>query len=104
MTLGKHLAQTWPVKWRQADCLRAVPRRDWPSLRARPGRPHLAVRTVEIDGKRYLWRDILKARREQVKAAKQPQATLFELKEDRRPASQTTGAGRYSEPTLFKVD
>jgi hypothetical protein len=62
------------------------------------------MRTVEIDGRRYLWRDILKARREQMKAANQPQPTLFELKDDRRPASQTTVAGRFTEPTLFKVD
>jgi hypothetical protein len=50
------------------------------------------------------WRDILKARREQVNAANQPQPTLFELEDDRRPASQTTVAGRFIEPRLFKVD
>jgi hypothetical protein len=62
------------------------------------------VRTVEIDGKRYLWRDILKARKEQVKAARQPQPALFELKDDSRPPSQTTAAGRFAEPTLFEPD
>jgi hypothetical protein len=34
----------------------------------------------------------------------QNQLTLFELKQDKRPASQTTVAGRYQQPTLFKVD
>jgi hypothetical protein len=59
---------------------------------------------INIDGKRYLWRDIVKLRREQRKAARQPQLTLFELKEDSRPASQRTAEGRFTEPMLFKVD
>jgi hypothetical protein len=62
------------------------------------------MRTVEIDGKRYPWRDVLKLRSEQQKAERQPQATLFPLREDQRPQSQQTAAGRYQEPTLFKVD
>ncbi len=61
------------------------------------------VRTIEIDGKRYQWRDILKMRREQTKA-RPKQGTLFELKDDRRPATQQTAAGRMQEPTLFPVD
>lgn len=59
------------------------------------------MRYVEINGVRMLWRDVLKMRREQIKAARQPQPTLFELKEDRRPSSQDTASGRYSEPLLF---
>ena len=70
--------------------------------RSRACRTHLIMRTVEIDGKRYLWHDILKARREQVKAAEQPQPTLFEPKDDRRPASQTTVAGRFPEPRVSR--
>ena len=62
------------------------------------------MRTIEIGGKRYEWREVLKLRREQQKAERQPQATLFELREDSRPASQNTASGRYAEPTLFKVD
>jgi hypothetical protein len=50
------------------------------------------------------WRISLKLRREQRKATRQSQLTLFELKDDRRPASQQTADGRYAEPTLFKVD
>ena len=61
-------------------------------------------RFIEIDGKRYAWRDILKLRREQRTQSRQSQLTLFELTEDSRPASQSTVAGRYIEPTLFKVD
>jgi hypothetical protein len=60
-------------------------------------------RFIEIDGKRYLWRDLLQLRREQKKAhvyAQQP--VLFELKEDTRPVSQRTAAGRYLEPSLFQ--
>ena len=64
----------------------------------------MAPAFIMIDGKRYLWRDILKLRREQRKAAKKRQMTLFELKDDSRPASQRTAEGRFTEPTLFRVD
>jgi hypothetical protein len=59
---------------------------------------------IVIDGKRYAWRDILKLRREQRKAVRQTQLALFELKDDCRPATQRTADGRFTEPTLFKVD
>ena len=57
---------------------------------------------IEIGGKRYLWREILQLRREQKQAyAKADQPALFALKEDTRPASDRTAAGRYLEPSLF---
>jgi hypothetical protein len=57
---------------------------------------------IEIDGKRYLWRDILQQRREQRKAhAEAQQPTLFELRHDCRPANGRTPADRYREPSLF---
>jgi hypothetical protein len=57
---------------------------------------------VEIDGRRYLWRDIVELRRAQIAAGRQAQQPpLFELIEDCRPPSQCTAAGRYSEPMLF---
>lgn len=60
------------------------------------------MRFVEIDGKRYAWRQILQLRREQKKAARQPESPLFpDLPDDCRPASQRRADGRYSEPTLF---
>ena len=62
------------------------------------------MRFVEIDGKRYAWKDILQKRREQLKQSRQPQPALFELKEDARPASERTAAGRYLDPTLFDRD
>ena len=62
------------------------------------------LKYIEIDGKRYAWREVLKLRRDQRKQARQSQLTLFDLREDSRPASQSTVAGRYNEPTLFKVD
>jgi len=59
-------------------------------------------RYIEIDGKRHLWRDILELRREQKKAhTRALQPTLFELRDDAKPATQRTAAGRYLEPTLF---
>jgi len=60
-------------------------------------------RFVIIDGKRYAWRDILALRREQRQPAL-PQPTLFELKDDARPPSQRSAAGRYAEPSLFDGD
>jgi hypothetical protein len=60
------------------------------------------MRTIVIDGKRYDWREIRRLRREQIKAAHMPQLTLFELKDDKRPASQRSVDGRYTEPLLFK--
>jgi len=61
------------------------------------------MKYVEVNGQRIAWRDLLKLRSEQKKAQRQAQLTLFELKEDARPASQTTPEGRYEEPTLFKT-
>jgi len=60
------------------------------------------LRTIDIDGKRYLWRDILELRREQRKAhAEARQLALFELKADCRPEAARTPRGRYLEPSLF---
>jgi hypothetical protein len=63
-----------------------------------------APRFIEIDGKRHLWRDIVKLRQEQRRAAaKAQQPPLFELRDDCRPASDRSAAGRYREPSLFSV-
>ena len=62
------------------------------------------MRFIEIDGKRYAWRDILALRRAQAKRDQPTQPTLFELKDDARPPSQRTPAGRYAEPWLFDGD
>ena len=58
-------------------------------------------RYLVLDGKRHLWAELLRLRKEQRKAAKKEQPTLFPLKEDRRPPTQKTASGRYKEPTLF---
>jgi hypothetical protein len=59
------------------------------------------LKTIEIDGRRYRWADILKLRRDQQKAARQHQPTLIELRDDSRQPSQKTADGRFSEPLLF---
>jgi hypothetical protein len=59
------------------------------------------MKYLVLDNKRYLWRDILKLRREQRKAARQEQPVLFELKDDERPKSQRTASSRFEEPSLF---
>jgi len=57
---------------------------------------------IEIDGRLYLWRDILTRRKEQLRAhAVAQQPPLFELRHDPRPESERTATGRYREPTLF---
>jgi len=56
---------------------------------------------IVIEGKRIAWRDILRMRLEQ--GQQQPQQpTLFPLRDDAKPVSQRTAAGRYTEPLLFE--
>jgi hypothetical protein len=62
------------------------------------------MRHIVIGGIRYEWKEIRRLRREQIQATRKQQLVLFEMKDDRRPASQKTAGGRFSEPTLFKVD
>jgi hypothetical protein len=54
-------------------------------------------RFITIDGKRYLWRDLVRLYRSQAKPAA-PQPTLFVLHDDRRPPSERCAAGRYRNP------
>jgi hypothetical protein len=59
---------------------------------------------IDIEGKRVLWRELVKRRREQLAAvAKAEQPALFELKDDRRPIAERSAAGRYLEPSLFTI-
>ncbi|MBM3625544.1 MAG: hypothetical protein FJX16_09545 [Alphaproteobacteria bacterium] len=58
-------------------------------------------RYLVIDGRRFLWADLLRLRKEQRKAAKKEQPTLFPLKDDCRPPTEKTARGRYEEPSLF---
>jgi hypothetical protein len=60
------------------------------------------MRYIEIEGKRYTWRQLLQLRREQRKAARQAQPALFELHDDQRPTSQRTASSRFEVPTLFQ--
>jgi hypothetical protein len=60
------------------------------------------MKYLVLDNKRYLWRDILKLRRDQRKAARNAQPALFELRDDERPKTQHTASSRYEEPTLFE--
>ena len=58
-------------------------------------------KTIEINGQRVLWRDLLKMRRDQRKVVCTAQPALFELHDDARPAPERTADGRYREPSLF---
>jgi hypothetical protein len=57
------------------------------------------MRYVLLDGKGYLWRDILKVRVKQETLARQ--STLFEMYEDAQSVRQRSADDRYSEHTLF---
>jgi hypothetical protein len=60
-----------------------------------------------LEGRAYSWRALCELRRRQLEAARKArgtQATLFELYEDRRPASQRHPSSRYAEPLLFECD
>jgi hypothetical protein len=59
---------------------------------------------IDLEGRRYLWHDVLATRRAQLAAIrKAEQPALFELRDDRRPVAERTVAGRYREPSLFTV-
>jgi hypothetical protein len=63
-----------------------------------------APKFIDIEGRRYLWREVLRLRQEQrLAAARAQQPALFELREDCRPATERTAAGRYREPSLFSL-
>jgi hypothetical protein len=51
-------------------------------------------RFIEIEGRRYLWRDLVALRRAQATPAEQ-QPALFALVEDHRPAGERDAAERY---------
>jgi len=59
-------------------------------------------RFIDIDRRRYLWRDLVALRRAQAKPqAEQP--ILFPLREDCRPSGERNAAERYQEPSLFTL-
>jgi hypothetical protein len=58
---------------------------------------------IEIDGKRFVWRDLLQRCREQLAADRTGQRALFQIKRDCRPIPARTAAGRYREPSLFSL-
>jgi hypothetical protein len=62
--------------------------------------------TIMIEGRAFSWKRILELRREQLeawKAAQPRQPALFELKDDSRPAAESSADGRYREPTLLSL-
>jgi hypothetical protein len=54
---------------------------------------------VIVDGHAFSWQRLCELRRFQT--AQSRQLALFELKDDCRPATERTAAGRYAEPTFF---
>jgi hypothetical protein len=65
----------------------------------------MSLKFIDINGQRFRWKDILRMRKEQEKAARQPnQPPLFDLHDDARPVSQRSARGRYESPMLFKMD
>ena len=61
-------------------------------------------RFIIIDGKAYIWRELVKLRREQLQEiAKAEQMPLLELRDDCRPETDSTASRRYIEPSLFTL-
>jgi len=61
------------------------------------------MRSVLLDGRRYTLKHIHEEyKRQRDEARKAKQLTLFELREDCRPASQRSAGNRYEEPLLFE--
>jgi hypothetical protein len=59
---------------------------------------------VVVDGHAFSWQRLCEPRRQQLEArqaAQLRQLAPFELKDDCRPATERTAAGRYAEPTFF---
>jgi hypothetical protein len=65
----------------------------------------MRVRHLLIDGKAYLWSELVRQRREQLSALNRQtaQPTLFELKHDARPQTERKAADRYLQPSLFST-
>jgi hypothetical protein len=59
-------------------------------------------RFIEIDGRRYLWRELVALRRAQATPPAQ-QPPLFPLRDDCRPPGERNAAERYREPSLFTM-
>jgi hypothetical protein len=62
--------------------------------------------TIRVDGHAFSWQRLCDLRRQQLeawKAAQARQPALFDLKDDCRPPSERTAAGRYREPTLLAM-
>jgi len=57
-------------------------------------------RFIEIDGSRYLWRDLVALRRRQA-APPATQPALFDLRDDHRPLGERSAAESYQAPSLF---
>jgi hypothetical protein len=56
-------------------------------------------RTIDIDGRRYVWRDLVALRRAQA-MPRPEQPALFEPYEDHRPPGERNAVERYREPSL----
>lgn len=61
-----------------------------------------APRCLILDGKAYVWRELVKLRRAQLaEHVRAQQPALFELREDCRPQTARSASSRYLEPSLF---
>ena len=63
----------------------------------------MGPRFVTINGQRVAWAEIVRLRKEQREKVKAKQLTLFELRQDARPATERSAVQRYLEPSLFSL-
>jgi hypothetical protein len=59
-----------------------------------------------VDGHGFNWQRLCELRKQQLEARRASQAqqlTLFAMRDDCRPASERTSAGRYEAPTMLDL-
>jgi hypothetical protein len=62
--------------------------------------------TLVVDGRGFNWQRLCELRRQQLdawRASQAQQLTLFAMREDCRPDSERTSAGRYEAPTMLEL-
>ena len=99
---GEAIALLMPVTGRKIDEESGEEQRRMFFVSRAGADPVTAPRFMDIDGKRYLWRELVERGKAQVKKAAIPeQPTLFAEHEDRRPPGERSAAGDIRSPSLF---
>ena len=101
---GEAIALLMPVTGRKIDEESGEEQRRMFFVSRAGADPVTAPRFMDIDGKRYLWRELVERGKAQVKKAAIPeQPTLFAEHEDRRPPGERSAAETYDRPLCSRA-